>query len=74
MGTRYCFRRRTCIIRTFVDDILGIKTYYEQQWLARGLDIKYLKFELQQREQFMEPDVEIELDPYRSFGRSNAAN
>ncbi|MDR3706398.1 MAG: tRNA (guanosine(46)-N7)-methyltransferase TrmB [Paludibacteraceae bacterium] len=53
-----------------VDDILGIKTYYEQQWLARGLDIKYLKFELQPREQFMEPDVEIELDPYRSFGRS----
>jgi tRNA (guanine-N7-)-methyltransferase len=53
-----------------VDDILGIKTYYEQQWLARGLDIKYLKFELQPREQFKEPDVEIELDPYRSFGRS----
>lgn len=53
-----------------VDNILGIKTYYEQQWLARGIDIKYLKFELQTREQFIEPDIEIELDDYRSFGRS----
>ena len=25
------------------DDILNIKTYYEQQWLDRGLDIKYIK-------------------------------
>lgn len=53
-----------------VDNILGIKTYYEQQWLARGIEIRYLKFELQPRAQFIEPDVEIELDPYRSFGRS----
>lgn len=53
-----------------VDNILNIKTYYEQQWLARGLNIKYLKFELQPREQFVEPNVEIELDEYRSYGRS----
>lgn len=53
-----------------VDNILGIKTYYEQQWLARGIEIRYLKFELQPRAEFIEPDVEIELDPYRSFGRS----
>ena len=25
-----------------VDDILGIRTYYEQQWLDRGLTIKYV--------------------------------
>ena len=31
-----------------VDDILGIKTYYEQQWLDRGLSIKYIKFLLPQ--------------------------
>ena len=24
----------------WVDDILGIRTYYEQQWLDRGLTIK----------------------------------
>ena len=52
-----------------VDDILGIKTYYESQWLARGLTIKYIKFELAPREQFIEPDVKIEPDDYRSFNR-----
>jgi tRNA (guanine-N7-)-methyltransferase len=52
-----------------VDNILGIKTYYEQQWLARGIDIKYIKFELAAREQFIEPDVEIEPDEYRSYNR-----
>lgn len=53
-----------------VDDILGIKTYYEQQWLARGLNIKYLKFLLPKNVILQEPDVEIELDPYRSYGRN----
>ena len=28
------------------DDILNIRTYYEQQWLDRGLNIKYIKFRL----------------------------
>jgi len=54
---------------SIVDAILGIKTYYEQQWLARGLAIKYLKFELQPREQFIEPDIDIESDTYRSYNR-----
>ena len=53
-----------------VDDILGIKTYYEQQWLDRGLAIKYIKFRLPQEGKLQEPDVEIELDPYRSYNRS----
>lgn len=53
-----------------VDDILGIKTYYEQQWLDRGLSIKYIKFLLPQTGELREPDVEIELDPYRSYNRS----
>lgn len=53
-----------------VDNILGIKTYYEQQWLDRGLDIKYIKFRLPQEGKLQEPDVEIELDPYRSYNRS----
>ena len=25
------------------DDILSIRTYYEQQWLDRGLNIKYIR-------------------------------
>jgi tRNA (guanine-N7-)-methyltransferase len=53
-----------------VDDILGIKTYYEQQWLERGLSIKYIKFLLPQDTELKEPDVEIEPDPYRSYNRS----
>ncbi len=52
-----------------VDDILGIQTYYEQQWLARGLNIKYIKFLLPSEGELTEPDVEIELDEYRSYGR-----
>ena len=52
------------------DDILSIRTYYEQQWLDRGLTIKYLKFRLPQAGDLQEPDVEIELDEYRSYNRS----
>ena len=53
-----------------VKEILGIQTYYEQQWLERGLSIKYLKFRLPQQGELVEPDVEIELDDYRSYNRS----
>ncbi|MCD7978120.1 MAG: tRNA (guanosine(46)-N7)-methyltransferase TrmB [Tannerellaceae bacterium] len=52
------------------DEILNIKTYYEQQWLDRGLTIKYIKFICEERDVLKEPDIEIELDPYRSFNRS----
>ena len=53
-----------------VDDILGIQTYYEQQWLDRGLNIKYVKFALPQEGELVEPDKVIELDSYRSYNRS----
>lgn len=53
-----------------VQRILGIQTYYEQQWIARGLNIKYLKFQLPSEGELREPDVEIELDDYRSYNRS----
>ena len=52
------------------DDILSIRTYYEQQWLDRGLNIKYIKFRLPREGELKEPDVEIELDDYRSYNRS----
>lgn len=50
--------------------ILGIQTYYEQQWLARGLNIRYMRFRLPAQGELHEPDVEIELDDYRSYNRS----
>lgn len=52
------------------DEILSIRTYYEQQWLDRGLDIKYIRFRLPHEGMLAEPDVEIELDDYRSYNRS----
>ena len=52
------------------DEILSIRTYYEQQWLDRGLDIKYIRFRLPHEGILAEPDVEIELDDYRSYNRS----
>ncbi len=52
------------------DDILSIRTYYEQQWLDRGMNIKYIQFVCEPREQLIEPDIEIEYDSYRSFNRS----
>ena len=56
------------------DDILGIKTFYEQQWLERGKSIKYIKFVLEPRQELIEPDIEIELDDYRSFNRSKRSS
>lgn len=50
--------------------ILGIQTYYERQWLARGLNIRYMRFRLPLQGALHEPDVEIELDDYRSYNRS----
>ena len=52
------------------DEILSIRTYYEQQWLDRGLDIKYIRFVCEPRDLLIEPDIEIEPDPYRSYNRS----
>ena len=45
-----------------------ITTYYEKQWIARGKSIKYISFRLDKKP-LQEPEVEIELDDYRSFGR-----
>lgn len=50
--------------------ILSIQTYYERMWIERGLNIKYLKFQLPHDGEISEPDVEIELDDYRSYHRS----
>ncbi len=47
----------------------SIQTYYESMWRARGIDIKYLRFHLPTQGHLQEPDVEIELDEYRSYNR-----
>lgn len=63
-------------VRTQLSDVyaqepekaLQIKTYYEKQWLARGIKIKYISF-VPNSNELIEPDVDIEPDTYRSFGR-----
>ena len=55
---------------SITDEILEIKTFYEQQWLERGLSIKYIQFICEPRPVLIEPQVEIEFDSYRSFNRS----
>lgn len=51
-----------------------ISTYYEQQWRSRGITIKYLCLQIPALlPALSEPEVEIEQDEYRSFGRSRRA-
>lgn len=52
-------------------EILSIRTYYETQWIERGLNIRYIKFRLPQEGTLEESGVEIELDEYRSYKRNN---
>ena len=47
-----------------------IQTYYESMWMARGLNIKYMKWQLPRDGALTEPEVEIELDDYRSYHRT----
>lgn len=51
------------------DEILQVRTFYEQQWLSRGIPIKFLSFRMK-NSSLKEPEVDIEKDDYRSFGRS----
>lgn len=55
-------------------EILGIHTYYENQWIERGLNIRYMKFELPHEGELTEPDVEIPLDEYRSYHRTKRSS
>ena len=51
-------------------DVPPIKTYYEQQWLERGINIKYLRLRLPHEGALGESDIEIPLDEYRSYHRN----
>ena len=55
-------------------ELLKIQTYYESMWIARGLNIKYMKWQLPRTTKLEEPDVEIELDDYRSYHRSKRSS
>ena len=52
----------------------SIQTYYEGMWMARGLSIKYMQFRLPGSGELEEPDVEIELDDYRSYHRDKRSS
>ena len=52
------------------DDARRLQTHYEHQWLERGLTIKYLAWQLPKDGTLVEPDIEIEKDTYRSYGRN----
>jgi tRNA (guanine-N7-)-methyltransferase len=43
-------------------------------WLERGISIKYLQFLLPRDGELNEPDVEIELDDYRSYHRTKRSS
>ncbi|MCQ2331357.1 MAG: tRNA (guanosine(46)-N7)-methyltransferase TrmB [Paludibacteraceae bacterium] len=47
-----------------------LQTHYEQQWLDRGMTIKYITWQLRKKSDFIEPTIEIEKDTYRSYGRN----
>jgi tRNA (guanine-N7-)-methyltransferase len=53
-----------------LNERLSVKTFYEKQWIDRGIDIKYLAFIPVEREGWLEPEERFEKDSYRSFGRS----
>ncbi len=52
-------------------EVPPITTFYESQWLSRGIPSKYIAWQLPQDAVLTEPEVEIEPDTYRSFGRGS---
>ncbi len=54
--------------------ILSIQTYYESMWIERGLNIKYMKFQLPREKRLTESEKEIELDDYRSYHRNKRSS
>ena len=53
-----------------VDEARSLQTHYEHQWLDRGLTIKYLRWQLPANPSLIEPEIDIEKDSYRSYGRN----
>ncbi|MBQ4386377.1 MAG: tRNA (guanosine(46)-N7)-methyltransferase TrmB [Prevotella sp.] len=57
-----------------LQEAAAIQTYYESMWIARGLSIKYMQFQLPREGRLEKPDVEIELDDYRSYHRDKRSS
>ena len=85
--TTYMVEKNTLPVIARTEDLYGnliphssfllprqIQTYYESMWIARGLNIKYMKWQLPRTTKLEEPDVEIELDDYRSYHRSKRSS
>ena len=54
------------------DAVSSIKTFYEQQWLARGKKIKRISFRLPANSELLEPETDdIEKDDYHALPRPN---
>ena len=53
-----------------IEEARSLQTHYEHQWLDRGLTIKYLCWQLPADLSLVEPEIEIEKDSYRSYGRN----
>ena len=53
-----------------IEEARCLQTHYEKQWLDRGLTIKYLCWQLPETPSLVEPEIEIEKDTYRSYGRN----
>lgn len=68
------FRTEDLYHTEYIDEetrrILSIKTYYESQWIERGLNIRYMKFRLPHGVALEESDIEIPVDDYRSYKRT----
>jgi len=58
-----------CEMDDITKKILSIQTYYESQWISRGLNIKYMKFNLPRNGTLTESEIEIPMDDYRSYKR-----
>ncbi len=61
-------------LSTLNSQLLNIRTYYEQMWIDRGLNIRYQQFCLPHDGELTEPDVEIPLDDYRSYRRDKRSS
>lgn len=53
-------------------DARALQTHYEKQWLDRGMQIKYIEWQIEPFTHLEEPTIEIERDTYRSYGRHYA--
>ncbi len=54
-------------LNTDIENARALQTYYEQMWLEKGLDIKYICFRLPKEGKLEESGIEIPMDDYRSY-------